>query len=151
MDTFLNALKKYAVFTGRASREEFWIFILVYLMIASLLIQISTILMFWLHDHSCLYLTSLYGFVLLIPTIAITIRRLHDTDRSGWWGLLFLPFPLTLSIIPALIDIQSGNHEHLLKVSYVVNLAVIILAICFLTPKGTPGSNRFGLNPDKKP
>src|SRR5262245_53715349 len=80
MDWAMRPLKKYADFSGRAPRAEYWWFYLGYMIFAvvlNILISISPIL-------------GILGLVylgLLIPMIAVGVRRLHDTNRTGWWLL----------------------------------------------------------------
>ena len=87
MQEFLNqyrivVMEKYADFSGRASRKEFWMFIAVNLVV-SILIGVTRIQI----------LSTLYTLALFIPALAVGIRRLHDTNRSGWWLLIGLvPF-----------------------------------------------------------
>ncbi len=83
MKWFIAALKKYAVFNGRARRKEFWMYYLFYVifMIVASLIDAALGSVF----VSCLYLLGM-----LVPTLSLYIRRLHDTGRSGWWFLISL-------------------------------------------------------------
>ena len=76
MNWYLEVLKKYAVFDGRARRKEYWMFFLINFIIAVVLGLIETIV------------GTIYELVVLIPSIAVGVRRMHDTDRSGWWLLL---------------------------------------------------------------
>ena len=98
----LVVLERYAKFDGRAGRAEFWWFVLanivVYVALA-ILMQISGI-------FGILYF--LYGLAMIVPSIAVAIRRLHDTDKSGW--LLLLGFiPLLRFIILLVFYIQEGT------------------------------------------
>ncbi|RON51428.1 DUF805 domain-containing protein [Pseudomonas frederiksbergensis] len=79
---YVEVLKKYAVFTGRASRREYWMFILINLGVAIVLGVIDAVL------GAKGILSNLYSLAVLLPSIAAAIRRMHDTDRSGWWILL---------------------------------------------------------------
>ena len=72
MDYFIGALKKYADFTGRARRQEYWMFILIYMIINIVLAILGLEV-----------ISALVGLGLLIPSISIAARRLHDTGRSG--------------------------------------------------------------------
>ena len=83
----LVVLERYAKFDGRARREEFWWFTLATVIIAFALVVLSSISsIFWV-----LYL--IYALAVFIPSLAVGVRRLHDTDRSGWWLLIdFIPF-----------------------------------------------------------
>jgi uncharacterized membrane protein YhaH (DUF805 family) len=109
-----SAFSQYATFSGRASRSEFWFFYL-FLVIASFVAASIDALVL---NNQNSYLTLILFLATLIPLIAITTRRLHDTDRSGWWQLL--PF---------------------------IPLVGAIILIIWLCTASTPGSNRFGSNP----
>ena|SRR5713101_163256 len=81
MNWYVKALENYAVFSGRAQRAEYWYFYLYNLLIVLVLEIFDYFLRLPL-------LEGLYALAILIPSIAVTTRRLHDTDRSGWWQLL---------------------------------------------------------------
>ena len=83
VDGYLKALKNYAVFDGRAGRREFWSFFFVNLFFQLMLWFMEVIV---IGGPGILY--SLYSLGVMIPFIAVGIRRMHDTDRSGWWVLL---------------------------------------------------------------
>jgi uncharacterized membrane protein YhaH (DUF805 family) len=85
-------LARYAKFDGRASRAEFWWFALANLVIYIVLAALAQASNFFF------VLYVLYGLAVLIPSIAVAVRRLHDTNRSGWWVLISL-IPLVGSII----------------------------------------------------
>lgn len=128
MDWYLAVLKKYAVFDGRASRREYWMFFLINLLISIVLGAIDGL--FRSVFEAALgtdlgttgFLGSLYGLAVLIPSIAVAVRRLHDTGRSGWW--------LFLNLIP---------------------IIGFIVVIVFLASEGQPGPNRYGPNPKGLP
>ncbi len=112
MNWYLEALKKYAVFSGRARRKEYWMFGLFYLIFAIVLGIIDGILGIGGEDGGLL--SGLYVLAMLIPSIAVTIRRLHDTDHSGWWLLIGL-VPLIggiILLIFTLQDSQSGENQY---------------------------------------
>jgi uncharacterized membrane protein YhaH (DUF805 family) len=79
MNYYIRAFKKYADFEGRDNRPQYWYFYLVNLIVYIVLGFINTAI-----------LASLYALVVLIPSIAIGIRRLHDIGKSGWWLLISL-------------------------------------------------------------
>ncbi|TFE73102.1 DUF805 domain-containing protein [Methylacidiphilum caldifontis] len=84
MEAYLEAWKKYAVFDGRASRPEFWLFYLINLVVTAALGLFGV--MTGLH-----FLLPIYDIAVFLPSWAVQVRRLHDTGRSGWnmlWGLL---------------------------------------------------------------
>ena len=79
--------QKYASFSGRARRTEYWMFFLVYFVIALVIGVVEGLLSIGG------YLTGIFALVHLLPSLGVTVRRLHDTGRSGWWLLLMLvPF-----------------------------------------------------------
>ncbi len=112
MNWYLEALKKYAVFSGRARRKEYWMFGLFYLIFAIVLGIIDGILGIGGEDGGLL--SGLYVLAMLIPSIAVTIRRLHDTDHSGWWLLIGLvPVIGTIILLIFLVqDSQSGENQY---------------------------------------
>lgn len=87
---YTEVLKKYATFSGRARRKEYWMFVLFNVVISFVLGVIEGII------GTGGLLGGLYSLLILLPSIAVAVRRLHDTDRSGWWilvpivGLIFL-------------------------------------------------------------
>ena len=88
MDWYLTVLKKYAVFSGRARRKEYWYFVLFNLLISFVLSIIDGVINFGGGGIGILY--SIYSLAVFIPGLAVTVRRLHDIGRSGWWLLLVL-------------------------------------------------------------
>jgi uncharacterized membrane protein YhaH (DUF805 family) len=79
-ESISTVFRKYATFTGTASRSEFWWYCL-FTVVASVLLSASNTL------------RAIFGLATLVPSIAVACRRLHDTDRSGWWQLIGLvPF-----------------------------------------------------------
>ncbi len=117
MHWYLEVLRKYTVFSGRARRKEYWIFVL----ISSVVVVLSSVIderMGWTLGEDVGFFSTLYGVAVIVPSIALTVRRLHDTDRSGWWLLLGL-IPLIGSIV----------------------------LLVFMILKGIEGDNRFGPDP----
>ena len=91
MEWFMMALRKYAEFTGRARRKEYWFFILFYILIAIGLSFIDKAL--GLGYESTGLLSGLFGLAMFLPALAVGVRRMHDIGRSGWWVLISLvPF-----------------------------------------------------------
>jgi uncharacterized membrane protein YhaH (DUF805 family) len=89
MSWYLKALKQYAVFSGRAQRMELWMFILFNWIIVLLLAFIEGALGI-APDNPDTVLDNIYSLAVFCPSLAVGIRRLHDTDRSGWW--ILVPF-----------------------------------------------------------
>jgi uncharacterized membrane protein YhaH (DUF805 family) len=112
MNWYLDVLKKYTVFTGRARRTEYWMFALFNVIAYALIGIIESV------AGIPGVLTTLYSLAVLLPNIGVGIRRLHDTNRSGWW--------LLISLVPCV---------------------GFIVLIVFFVQEGTPGDNQFGPNP----
>lgn len=112
MNWFLAVVKKYAEFSGRARRKEYWMYTLIYILIAIVLGFLDAML------GGAGILGALLAIALFLPSLAVTVRRLHDTDRSGWWVLIaFVP---------------------------VVGVIVLLVFMCLA---GTSGSNPYGEDP----
>jgi uncharacterized membrane protein YhaH (DUF805 family) len=118
MNWYLAVLKKYAVFEGRAGRKEYWFFVLFNILISLGLGMIDAATGTASPQSGVGLLGGLYTLAVLVPAIAVSVRRLHDTDRSGWWVLI--------AFIPV--------------------IGPIVLLV-FMALDGTPGDNRFGPNP----
>ena len=121
MHWYLDVLKKYAVFSGRARRMEYWMFALINAIISVILIVIDHALGLVPANATPLsagLLSGIYGLAVLLPSLAVQCRRLHDTDRRGWWMLLGL-IPIVGGIIVLVFDVLPGQ----------------------------PGPNRFGPDP----
>lgn len=80
---FIQAIKKYAVLEGRARRKEYWYFILFYFLFYFVLIVVDGITGSFDKKEGLGFLSAIFSLALLIPSIAVSIRRLHYTDRSG--------------------------------------------------------------------
>lgn len=111
---YLIVLRQYAVFKGRARRKEYWFFFL-FNLIASLVLTVVDFITGSLDPELGMGLLSgLYTLAVLIPSLAVTVRRLHDTDRTGWWLLIGL-VPLIGAIVLLvfmLLDSQSGVNQY---------------------------------------
>ena len=100
MQWYLKVLKNYAVFDGRARRREYWMFVLFNLIVAFVIGFITALL------RLPPMIGSLYSLAVLIPSIAVGVRRMHDTDHSGW----FLLIPLYNLILAVREGQQSPNR-----------------------------------------
>ena len=98
MDYFIGALKKYADFTGRARRQEYWMFVLIYMIINIVLAVLGMDI-----------ISGIVGLALLVPSISIGARRLHDTGRSGWWQLIY--FVPLIGLIIMIIFLAQDSHD----------------------------------------
>ncbi len=101
MEYFIDAFRKYADFSGRASRQQYWMFILIFMIIYFVLAVVDALL-------GMFVLAAIFNLVLLIPSLSIAARRLHDTGRTGWWQLIiFLPL---IGIIVLLVFLVQDSH-----------------------------------------
>lgn len=116
---FTTAVKtcfaKYATFAGRAPRSEFWYFIL-FMILGSVVFGMLDAALLPATEWSPL--GSIFSLITLLPSIAVTARRLHDIDKSGWWQLI--------TLIP------------------IIGVIILIIWTCKV---GTAGANRFGEPP----
>lgn len=164
MNWYLRVLRQYAVFRGRARRREYWWFLLFHVLFSIGL----TMLDWWRWGHfegdfvermeefePRLGIAHLYGFVTMLPGIGVAIRRLHDTNRRGWWLMLALG-PQIVSVLLGLVagqkfdePMQSGSPLFMgitivLGMLFLVGGLVLLVLFCL---DGTRGPNRFGPDP----
>lgn len=141
MEWMLMPLKRYAEFTGRSRRTEFWMFALLNIIVSVILAVLVLVVGGGASlggmdsdDPFAAYgalfggvglLFVVWGLAILIPSIAVAVRRLHDRDMSGWWYLGFI----VASAIPF--------------VGFIASIAFIVI----MALPGTPGPNRFGADP----
>ena len=114
MKWYLEVLKKYAVFAGRARREEYWMFQLINILIIDVLYAIDAKTRTAGPGIHLGLLSLLYSLAVVLPSLGVLVRRLHDTGRSGWWffiGLIPLLGPLTLLVFTVL-DSQPGENQY---------------------------------------
>ena len=108
MNWFFTALKKYATFSGRAQRAEYWYFVLFYILLFFGLSIIDNVTGSFDAETGMGLLGGILSLALLIPSIAVSVRRLHDTGRSGWWLLIAL-IPLVGAIVLFVFTVQDSN------------------------------------------
>lgn len=108
MKEYLDVLKKYATFSGRARRREYWMFMLINTLIMVGLSLVSAMLDF------LMIVAVLYILATLIPNLAVTVRRLQDTGRSGWWIFISLvPFVGSIILIVFMcLDSAEGDNKY---------------------------------------
>lgn len=87
MNYYLSVLKKYAVFSGRARRAEYWYFFLFNSIVLVLLMIVASVLGVESDEGESVF-TYVYQLAVMIPSIAVSIRRMHDVNKSGWFILI---------------------------------------------------------------
>ena len=149
IDWALRPLKHYADFSGRAPRAEYWWYTLAVIVVTVIVSFLEAAL--GLSGLVGPYgpLSVLLGLGLLLPGLAVSVRRLHDTDRSGWWLLLVIvPYFIFMLLVGGAM--ASGSMAALGGAGLLGGLAVLVCAIVllvFYVQRGTAGSNRFGPDP----
>jgi len=111
MNWYLQALKQYAVFSGRAQRSEYWFFILFYTIGYILFVIIDSILGTYNTQDGVGLLSGIFLLAHLLPSIGVSVRRLHDIGRSGWWYLLIL-LPIIGGIILIVFFIIDSKEDN---------------------------------------
>lgn len=102
MNWYLKVLKQYADFNGRARRKEYWMFVLFNLIITYGIIFLAM----GIEVPELAILSTIYSFAVLVPSIAVGVRRMHDVGKSGWY--LLIPI---YSLILALTDSEEGDNK----------------------------------------
>lgn len=108
MSWYVGVIKKYAVFSGRSRRKEYWMFTLINIIIFIVIAAIEGF------AGSPGIIATIYYLAVLIPSLAVGIRRLHDTGRSAWWLLIgLIPFiGGIIFIIILVLDSQPGENKY---------------------------------------
>jgi uncharacterized membrane protein YhaH (DUF805 family) len=143
-------LEKYADFTGRASRPEYWWYVLA-VVIAFVVARIIEGIVGLGHMIFYTYgpLSALLWLATIVPSLAVGVRRLHDTDRSGWW-LLICVVPYALMVLTGIMAITGGGLFAMLGMASLIGFVALIGALVllyFMVLPGTPGQNRYGQPP----
>jgi len=142
-------VEKYADFSGRAPRAEYWWYTLAMVIVLVVLTIIESLtglrrMVFGMYGP----LTVLLWLATIVPGFAVTVRRLHDTNRSAWWLLLLVPYLLV--IVASIAAVRSGGGLMALGAVGILSLVGMvgaIVLIVFMCLPSTPGDNRYGPNP----
>jgi uncharacterized membrane protein YhaH (DUF805 family) len=166
MRWMIMPLRRYADFRGRSQRIELWMWILFQIILLAVLVTLDNVLELGGHHHAgaapgstvLRYILGFYAsgglltwvFLLLalIPNVAVHVRRLHDTDRSGWWVVApIVPYLFTLAV--AVVAAASHSLTMLLVTALfsVLSLGGSIALTVLQCLNGTRGENRFGPDP----
>jgi uncharacterized membrane protein YhaH (DUF805 family) len=138
----VHCFRSYAVFKGRASRPEYWWFYL--------FVVIVNVPIYWLADAAPrigIALSWLWGALLIVPSLAVMSRRLHDTGHSFWWGsapfLALLPVLVTEVLGPELLKAR-GVAMACFLILLLAFLILVIRSLVLLCSRGDAGKNRYG-------
>jgi uncharacterized membrane protein YhaH (DUF805 family) len=114
MSWYLAVLRKYAQFSGRARRKEYWMFALFNMIFTVVLAFLDQLLGTVIEGAGVGILGSIYGLAVLLPGLAVVIRRLHDVGKSGWWYLIILiPFIGAIWLLVLMVtDSQAGANQY---------------------------------------
>ena len=134
-NTIKTCLKdKYANFSGRASRSEFWFFylfnIIVYAILLLLIVNVS---------FKFLWVFGIFVLGIIIPALAVTFRRLHDINKSGWFLLLPMPFDIVARLL-------EKSNEIVSLVFTIISLGIYIYLLILYCKDGDKKNNKFGKN-----
>ena len=156
MEWMILPLRRYAQFSGRSQRKEYWMFILLSFIVSIVLSLIDTSL--GLGGRTTDFagrgangfsagaytrggvLSSIWSLVILVPSLAVSVRRLHDIDRTGWWMLGIFGLFVCGAVLLFAVPIAGG----LLVAAGGVMSIVLLVWFCL---DGTRGANRFGMDP----
>lgn len=146
-EAILVCFKKYVTCSGRASRSEYWYFTLFSIILFFAFIVSTANL--GIEDFIFkILLLSFYVYLIFLPHLAVTVRRLHDINRSGWWIGGFWIAILFLDILITILD--PVNYYSMEKFSSIIPLYLFgymiyyILMLVLLCQRGDPSQNRFG-------
>jgi uncharacterized membrane protein YhaH (DUF805 family) len=158
MRHYLNAMRRYFDFSGRSSRAEFWFFVL-FVFILSVVANVLDVVLLGSYGYGAAVLSSLVSLIHFIPSLSVSVRRLHDIDRTGWWIMLaFVPVAGLIVAMGGSVMMMFGGGEidgmsglaamgtGLMLTALIFLIVLIVLLVFYCTPS-TPGPNRYGPPP----
>ena len=108
MHWYLEVLRKYAEFGGRARRKEYWMYTLISVLISVILAVVDVVSGLNEATNGLNPISMVYALAVIIPGLAVFVRRLHDIDKSGWWFFIVL-IPLVGGLILLLFLVRPGD------------------------------------------
>lgn len=139
-------LQKYIVFRGRARRAEYWWFFL-FCVLAGIVAEIvdRVVAPTYTATHSSGPVSSGMSLALLLPQLSVFVRRLHDTNRTGWWALVF--YVVLIGLFFAALAAYFNANISLGGVFCLLIVGLCIWVFVLLAMRGTAGPNRYGPDP----
>lgn len=169
MEWMIMPLRRYAEFSGRSRRLEYWAWVLFQFAISIVFFVLvsvaANVTLLTLGDSlnpvalgaGFLVIFGLWMLVslfLLIPSLAVTVRRLHDTNRSGWWILApLVPYVVGWTAFVMAVgagkpgSAEFGGLALIGMLSFLATLVLGLVVFVFMLLEGTPGPNRYGPDP----
>ena len=169
-----QCLRKYADFGGRAARAEFWWWVLATTIVSMAFSAVDTFIGAFSGGYYFSLLGTIFSLAILLPSLAVTSRRLHDIGKTGWWQLAWYIIAvigwiaLAVGFIIVVIGLAVGGYFEVdsaeqffnnlpyeswiplligLLITLAINLAVLVWAIVWMARQGQTGPNRFGPDP----
>jgi len=137
--SYFNCVKRYCQFRGRANRYEYWSFVLVNFVIGVILGYVEGL------KGEPPVLSGAYSIFIALPSVAAQIRRLHDTNRSGWWLGALLAMIFVVAVIQSTMEYSGHIPSPIIsQVVSIIALIWIIVLLVFYIKKGNPEENKYG-------
>ena len=166
-ESIVTCLRKYADFNGRATRAEFWWWVLATTLVRAAISALEGFISVAFDIIPITLFGTIFSLAILLPNLAVTARRLHDIGKSGWWQLVWIvigvlgAIPLIAGIVVAVVAVFSGTASWGsfgatsfwlpivvgLLVSLVIWLGLLIWWIVWLVRQGQVGPNKYGTDP----
>ena len=112
---YLKVFKDFANFEGRARRKEYWMFTLFNIIILWALMSVFFVALLIIKEYAFLLIIPffIYILIMIVPSIAVTVRRLHDINQSGLWYLIsFIPFGGYVLLVFTILDSTPGPNKY---------------------------------------
>ena len=166
-DSVKTCIRKYADFSGRATRAEYWWWVLATILASFAVGAVDSFISFVTSSYGYSPLSTIFGLAVLLPDLAVTCRRLHDIGKSGWWQLLWVVLAV-LAIIPIIVGAIIGLSGLLtgdgewgewwaaiswapivigILIALLVWIGLVIWWLVWMVKQGQAGPNHYGPDP----
>jgi uncharacterized membrane protein YhaH (DUF805 family) len=166
MNYYFEVFKKWNVLSGRATRKEYWTFTLINLaigvtagvisgifhnlLVANTLADIDVVLTAW---SLVVIPSAIFALIILIPSICVLVRRLHDTNHNGgWWFLFYFAYfvPGIFESLSRFLDRSGWLYFFFYYFTFIVFIVIWVIWLVFTLSDSQPGSNKYGPNPKEQ-